>query len=694
MGAVSMLDAETQDGASRVDRFELTEIIRRLSEEPSAVASLTCLAEAIHFHVKHGVEIRDRRGVTRSTAGSAATHTGEAGRYVDLTLSGPQDIAGYVRIIGARPDESIAITDPRLAPFLDLAAMILQHLPLDSDCQTDTSDSEQLAIQDVTPYGAVLFDGSGEQLWANAAASETVGCSLAPPLGVREDTLVDIRDAYGSPLTVADLPVKVTLRTGAPVSGMVVQMQSPDGHYRWLQLDANPIPTGLDSVDHVVVNVLDITEHKQAELALKYQAMHDPLTGLPNRAWFHRRLEDAIKAGGKRASASLLMLDIDRFREVNATFGHRNGDVLIQQFAERLTTAVGPYAMLGRLGGDEFGVLLDNASIADSTAMARSILSALQAPFEIVGQTFDVDASIGIALSPEHGHDAGTLLRHADVAMYLAKQNHDGFAVFSAKMDTYSPDRLALLGELRRSIEKGHLFLAYQPLIRIADRKVMGMEALVRWQHPTHGLIYPDKFIGLAEGTGAIKPLTIWVLNEALRQCSLWRSAGYDLEVAVNLSPRNVHDVGLPEVITDLLLKYQVPPNRLTLEITEGALMSDQSGALVVLTKLSYTGIRLAIDDFGTGYSSLAYLQRLPTNTIKIDKSFVLRVAENPNDAAIVKSIIDLGHNLGHTILAEGVEQAPALERLAQLNCDAAQGYYMSRPLPVPQIDDWIRVNM
>jgi EAL domain-containing protein (putative c-di-GMP-specific phosphodiesterase class I) len=337
---------------------------------------------------------------------------------------------------------------------------------------------------------------------------------------------------------------------------------------------------------------------------------------------------------------------------------------------------------------------MERATVVDATSMARKILRDLEKPFEIVGQTLDVDASIGVALCPDHGDDAGALLRRADIAMYVAKHSHDGFTVYAARLDLHSPDRLSLLGELRRSIDQGHLFLAYQPLIRIPDRKLVGMEALVRWQHPVHGLISPDGFISLAEGTGAIKPLTIWVLNEALRQCSEWRLKGLDLEVSVNISARNLHDVSLAATVLDSLLKYQVPPNRLTLEITESAIMSDPSSAMIVLSRLSNMGVHLAIDDFGTGYSSLAYLQRLPTRNIKIDKSFVLRLCENANDAAIVRAIIELGHSLGHTVLAEGVEDESVLALLAQFGCDFAQGYFFSKPLPAPEIEDWIREHL
>ena len=553
------------------------------------------------------------------------------------------------------------------------------------------AEAQLSAIQEATPYGVALLDARGAQVWATAAAARFAQPGLELPLDAPDEVLLDVADEDGRPISVTDLPIRQAVDTGQAVTRKVVQWRGPGGDARWLQLDAAIVSAENADDRRFVLSTLDITAYKEAELALTHQAMHDSLTGLPNRAWFHLRLAEATARVEETGPLALLVMDIDRFREVNDTLGHANGDTLVQLFARRLLLTVGSDGIVGRLGGDEFGVLMECATVVDATSMARKVLRQLEQPFEIAGQTLDVDASIGLALCPDHGVDAGALFRRADIAMYVAKHSHDGFAVYAARLDQHSPDRLSLLGELRRSIEQGHLFLTYQPLMRISDQKLIGMEALVRWQHPVHGLIYPDGFISLAEGTGAIKPLTIWVLNEALRQCSEWRKRGHDLEVSVNLSARNLHDVSLASTVLDSLLLYRVPPNRLTLEITESAIMSDPTSAMIVLSRLSNMGVRMAIDDFGTGYSSLAYLQRLPTRSIKIDKSFVLRLCEDGNDAAIVKAIIDLGHSLGHSVLAEGVENESVLALLAQLGCDFAQGYYYSKPLPASEIEAWVR---
>lgn len=302
-----------------------------------------------------------------------------------------------------------------------------------------------------------------------------------------------------------------------------------------------------------------------------------------------------------------------------------------------------------------------------------------------------MEASIGISLAPEHGTDAHTLLRRADVARHAAKRSRQGFAVFTSNLDTHSPERLALLGDLRRAIERDELFLVYQPQLHVAERRVRGVEALVRWRHPQRGLISPDQFIGLAEESGLIRPLTQWVLEAALRQCGAWRAAGIDLAVAVNLSARNVHEPSLPTIVGDLLVQYQVPPGWLTLEITESAMVEDPSGALVTLTRLSNLGIQLEIDDFGTGYSSLGYLKRLPVRGLKVDRTFVQHLVEDPNDAAIVASTVGLAHSLGLHVVAEGVESLEALEALGLMGCDVVQGYYLSRPLTAAGLEGWLR---
>jgi len=436
----------------------------------------------------------------------------------------------------------------------------------------------------------------------------------------------------------------------------------------------------------------DITERKAFEEQLRHQAFHDPLTALPNRALLLDRLDHALRAAGHaQGSLALLLLDLDRFKEVNDTLGHPVGDQLLRQIGPRLRGLLRAADTIARLGGDEFAVLLPATDAAGATRVAQMLLTALDAPFAIAGQALDVGGSIGLALHPDHGADAATLLQRADVALYAAKRARSGYALYDPAANDHSPARLARVSELRQAIAAGALALHYQPKMDIAADRIYGVEALVRWPHPEHGLIPPDAFIPLAEQTGLIVPLTRWVLGEALRQCRVWRQAGLDLDVAVNLSMWNLRDAELPDTVAALLRAHDVPPAALRLELTESAIMGDAARALHVLTRLHGLGVRLSVDDFGTGYSSLAYLKRLPVDEIKIDRSFVRGLAEDATDATLVASVIGLGHSLGLTVVAEGMEDAAALAVLERLGCDLAQGYYVSRPLPAADLERWLR---
>ncbi len=440
----------------------------------------------------------------------------------------------------------------------------------------------------------------------------------------------------------------------------------------------------VSSVIRVGVNV---SERARAEETLRHQALHDTLTGLPNRALLQSRLRQAIAAAQSGTEIlALLLLDLDRFKEINDTFGHHAGDLLLQQVGARLLRTLRSSDTVARLGGDEFAIVLtagDKQSVAET---ARRVLAAFEAPFVVEGQPFEVGTSIGIAYYPDHGDDVQTLLRRADVAMYVAKRAHSGYVVYTCEQDQHSPDRLALVADLRHAIARGELLLHYQPKAAIASGHISGVEALARWSHPQRGLVPPDQFIPLAEQTGLIGALTLWVLDAALRQCRDWRRQGLDLGVAVNLSTHSLLDARLPHTIADLLNTYQIPPGKLRLEITESSIMADPARAQEVLTRLSALGVCIAIDDFGTGYSSLAYLKRLPVNELKIDKSFVSHMREDRTDAAIVSSTIGLAHSLGLHVVAEGVEDSETWDLLATLGCDTAQGYYLSRPLPPDEL--------
>jgi diguanylate cyclase (GGDEF)-like protein/PAS domain S-box-containing protein len=447
-----------------------------------------------------------------------------------------------------------------------------------------------------------------------------------------------------------------------------------------------------DDVQGVLVTLRDVSERTNLERALTEQAFSDQLTGLPNRALLQDRTEQVLRAAARHGgTAGLLLIDLDRFKEVNDTLGHHHGDMLLQQVATRLTGVLRDSDTVARLGGDEFAVLLPHIqSIADAMAAAEKITAALGAPFTLDGLSLEVDGSVGVAVYPDHADDPAQLLQRADVAMYAAKTGHLGYVAYEPGLDRHNPHRLALLGQLRRAIAGDELVVFYQPKADARSGAVLGAEALVRWQHPEHGLLGPNEFIPLAETTGLIRALTSYVLATALRDCRTWRDAGHDISVAVNVSARCLLDLELPLEIQRLTTELGVPTDRLVVEITESVIMSDPNRALEVLNRLHALGVRLSIDDFGTGYSSLAYLKNLPVQELKVDRSFVTHMREQQSELAIVRSTVDLGHNLGMRVVAEGVEDAATWQELKALGCDEIQGYFLGKPMPAATVVDWL----
>jgi len=431
-------------------------------------------------------------------------------------------------------------------------------------------------------------------------------------------------------------------------------------------------------------------------MQLEIQATHDELTGLPNRSFLQRRLEqEAHIARESNIPAALLLLDLDRFKEVNDTLGHTVGDLLLQKIGQRLQNQLRPTDLIARLGGDEFAIVLPATDAAGAIYAARTLLGALDAPTLVDDHAFSIGGSIGIALTPEHGDDVTTLLRCADVAMYVAKRSQSGLAEYTPEVDKHSPRKLALMSELRQAIADDGLLIHYQPKVSFSLGRMVGVEALVRWPHPVLGLIPPDDFIPLAERTGLIGPLTRWVLERAVHQCRDWEQVGLHMNVAVNLSTHTLYDPQLLSTVTDLLQKYEVAPSQLTLEITESMLMEEPERAHVVLADLRALGLSISIDDFGTGYSSLIYLKRLTIDEVKIDKAFVfgLGVDADPADAAIVRAVVAMARPLQCEVVAEGVETVETLTFLQELGCDLAQGYYFSRPLPATALEQWARTT-
>jgi diguanylate cyclase (GGDEF)-like protein/PAS domain S-box-containing protein len=437
----------------------------------------------------------------------------------------------------------------------------------------------------------------------------------------------------------------------------------------------------------------DVTEQTMAEDALAHQALHDSLSGLPNRLLLHDRLQQAVRAAKRdETPASLLLMDLDHFKEVNDTLGHAAGDRLLVEVARRLTGAIRPGDTVARLGGDEFAVVLPGADADAARIAARRIQNAVERPLKLTDHGIDVDvrASIGIAVSPEHGREPDQLLQRADVAMYVAKRAGGGQALYTPEQDQHSPEKLAVVGELRHALEENKLLLCYQPQVTLRTAGLVGVEALVRWPDQHRGMVSPDRFVRLAEQSGLIRRLTRFVLETALEQCRHWQRAGHHLAVSVNLSMRDLHDERLTETIVRLLEHYAVEPTRLRLEITESVLMADPRRVIDVLRALRSTGVEAAIDDFGTGYSSLAYLADLPVNSLKIDRSFVRGLLAGERRAAIVKATVELAHALGLKVVAEGVEDAPTWNALLELGCDAAQGYFVAQPMEAHELDAWL----
>jgi diguanylate cyclase (GGDEF)-like protein/PAS domain S-box-containing protein len=472
-----------------------------------------------------------------------------------------------------------------------------------------------------------------------------------------------------------------------------------DGGTVWVAASLSIVPHRVGLESFAVAMYQDVTQRREAETALlaqaelnEHQALHDALTGLANRTLFADRIEQALRAARRSGGrGALLMMDLDRFKEVNDSLGHAAGDELLLEVARRLGTVVRDSDTVARLGGDEFALLLPDVGVPqDVVAVVERVLTAMEEPISVHELPLSVEGSIGIALFPGDGADADTLLRRADAAMYQAKEEKLGWAFFAGEAEHKDPTRLTLVGELRRAIEERELTLHYQPQAVLASGEVHSVEALLRWRHPVRGMVPPDEFIPIAQQTGLIKPLTLYVVDEALGQCAAWLERGLPLAVAVNLSARNLLDADFPTQVRDLLRRRELPGEMLVFEITESTMVSDPVRTRVVLEELAAMGIRLSIDDFGTGYSSLAYLKRLPVAQIKIDRSFVMTMDTDEDDATIVRSTIELGRNLGLEVVAEGVETEATLDRLRALGCTLAQGYHLSRPVPAEELEAWL----
>ena len=542
--------------------------------------------------------------------------------------------------------------------------------------------------------GMVLMDLDGKVVDSNPAIQKLLGYTHDELAGNRLSSFVFPADRRKTRPAYLRM-----IRSGGTSLRMQHRFVGREGQVIWVDAAASLVCESDGQPSFAIAMIQDITQAKQAEAALlsqaalnEHQALHDALTGLANRTLFHDRIRHAVTPRRRTDSrCAVVVVDLDGFKEINDSLGHAAGDELLAELSRRLESALRTSDTVARLGGDEFGILLPAIQSREDVSHAVGrIKAAIEEPVALHGLSLSLEASIGIALYPDDGEDVDTLLRAADTAMYHAKDEKSGSAFFDASRPRHGASRLTLMGELRRALERRELVLYYQPKAVLADGAVHAVEALLRWQHPERGLVPPDEFIPTAQQTGLIKPLTLYVVEAALCQCQAWLENGLRLAIAVNLSARNLVDGDFPHQVAGLLERWRIEPRLIEFEITESAMLTDPGRTRLILEQLADMGIRLSIDDFGTGYSSLAYLKRLPVNEIKVDRSFVMNMDQDEDDATIVRSTIDLGRNLGLDVVAEGVENEQVWERLRALGCTAAQGYYLSRPVPAAELEAWL----
>jgi diguanylate cyclase (GGDEF)-like protein/PAS domain S-box-containing protein len=559
----------------------------------------------------------------------------------------------------------------------------------------EESESRKKAILDAALDCVITIDHEGRIIEFNPAAARTFGYPRDLVVGEQMDELIippSLREAHNRGFDHY-------LATGeGPMLGKRLELQAMHADGSEFPIELAITRVDLPGLPVFTAYLRDITDRKRAEEIqkhveeeLKHQALHDSLTGLPNRALFHARGRHAIELARREGSQlAVAIIDLDRFKEINDTLGHQSGDHVLDKLGARLEQCLRESDTVARLGGDEFGVLFPCASRSAAVEVVEKVQREVAETFTVDGVPLEIEASAGVALFPEHGADVDLLLQRADVAMYVAKESGAPFAIYDPDEDTYEPGRLALGAELRQALDRRELAVYYQPQVDLRTEQVTGAEALVRWLHPQRGLLPPDEFIPFAEHTGLMKPITLYVLDEALRQYRAWERAGSCLNLSVNVSMRSLIDIALPTAIEALLRRWGVEPARLTLEITESAIAADRFRVGTTLKQLSGLGVRLSVDDFGTGYSSMDYLRRLHLREIKIDRSFVIAMSTDEEDAIIVRSMIDLARNLGLHVVAEGVETEETYELLRELGCDTAQGVYLSRPVPPDELATWL----
>lgn len=593
-------------------------------------------------------------------------------------------------------DGSHRLVETIKTPMLDESGKVIGVLGISRDITTRVQaeqalvESRKRAQQYLQVVGVMLIvlDTQGRVQLVNRKGCELLGVAEAEILGkdwfenfLPESIGTEIRETFKQMLKGDIAPVEYFENSILSRSG---EMYDIAWHNTLLLDDAG-------EVNGVLASGEDITERNHYIAELEHKALYDSLTDLPNRNLFTERLRLALAVARRETQPlTIILLNIARLKEVNDTVGHHNGDIVLQEVARRISVALHKTDTVARLSGDEFAILLPGVGKESAAITIKTIQKAMEAPAMIDDGPLDIEVYMGVAVYPQHGEDAAVLLSRADVAMRMAKNEVSGFFIYDFSHDPYSRRRLSLLGELRQAIAQDELVLYYQPQVDIASGKVMGVEALVRWPRTEDDMVSPEEFIPLAEQSGLIRPLTLWVLEQAVQQYERWRAAGQKLKISVNLSARNLLDPTLPDILEKILADHQVKSDCLMLEVTESAVMLHPERALKILTQLQAMGASLSVDDFGTGYSSLAYLKKLPVCELKIDQSFVFGMVKNESDAVIVRSTIDLAHNLGLKVVAEGVEDRETLQLLASLGCDIGQGYFFAHPMPAEKFTCWL----
>jgi diguanylate cyclase (GGDEF)-like protein/PAS domain S-box-containing protein len=619
--------------------------------------------------------LRNRAGETIGTFGISRDITSR--KLAELAVQENQE--RMAALIAAQRDA--AMRSGGLQPVLELMAERAQELTHAAGAALLLLDEDELVVRAAT---GLLANARDQRLDPAASA---LGDWAQHGLARRfDDAQEDPRIAAAALSPDARSVAVATIRHEGRTAALLLVVQPEPAKFRPEDAES------LELLSVVVTAAIGQDELRAHAEESAYRALHDALTELPNRVLFGDRIQQALltaeREGGRLA---VLLMDLDRFKEINDTLGHAAGDHVLKVVAQRLHECLRASDTVARLGGDEFGLLLPKQTEPhEIVKLLEKISSAVEEPIDLEGLPLAIESSIGVAFYPDHGLNVEELMQRADVAMYTAKQESIRYAYYDQRSDDHDPMRLTIIGELRRAIEQHELVLYYQPKASLTDGAVTSVEALLRWMHPERGMVPPDEFIPQAQETGLMKPLTLYVLDEALKQSRAWQDAGIDLTVSVNLATRNLLDVAFPDDVLAALERWDVDPGRLELEITESTMLDDPFRTKIVLDRLFGMGIKLSIDDFGTGYSSLAYLRQLPVSEIKIDRSFVLHMDENPDDAVIVRSTIDLGRNLGLRVVAEGVETLEAWQQLEGLGCDVAQGYFLSRPVPAEELVSWL----